>query len=130
MVYLPRHGGCGNNTLGNTDYCNDVVHGKCLYCYAIDRFMYHLLATNTGVASAYIATIVNIATTSYCHAWQWIPMVARNPNSCNVKLAIVVIPYSNVTFCNHWRRMRFRCNIYLLQPNSAYCNVFSSLRKG
>jgi hypothetical protein len=27
----------------STKYCNDIVRGKCLYCYAIDRCMYHLL---------------------------------------------------------------------------------------
>jgi len=88
------------------------------------------IAMKTGVASAYIATTMNVATTPYCHAWQQTAMVARNPNSCNAKLATVKIPYCDVTFCNHWQRTRFGCNIYLLQPNWAYCNVFSSLRKG
>jgi hypothetical protein len=49
MVYLPRHGGCGNNTLGNKilvwQYIllQHIVRGKCIYCYDIDRCMYHLL---------------------------------------------------------------------------------------
>ena len=135
-VYLPRHNGRGNNTLGNkilacnTDYCNDIVRGKLslLLCYR----SLHVppLATKTGVASAYIPTTVNVASMSYCHAWQRTPMVARNPNTCNTKLATDAIPYCTVTFCNHWQRTWFGCNIYLLQPNWACCNVFSSLRKG
>jgi hypothetical protein len=46
-------------------------------------------ATKTGVASAYISMTMNVATTSYCHAWQRTTMIARNPNTCNAKLATV-----------------------------------------
>ena len=82
------------------------------------------ITTKMSVASAYIATTVNVAPTSYCHAWQRTTMVARNPNSCNAKLTTVAIPYCNVTFCNHCQRTRFSCNIYLLQPNWAYATFF------
>ena len=136
MVYMPRHGGRGNNTLGNKilawQYRLLQWHCSWQVSLLLRYWSLHVspLAMKTGVASAYIATPMNIATTSYCHAWQRTPMVAKKTNSCNAKLATVAIPYCNVTFCNHWQRMRFGCNIYLLQPNWAYCNVFSSLRKG
>lgn len=77
------------------------------------------LAMEAGVANAYIAMTINIATTSYCHAWEWTTMIAINSNSCNAKLAMIAISY-----CNHWQWMRICCNIYLLQPNWAYCNFF------
>ena len=131
MVYLPRHGGRGNNTLGNkiVAWQYKLLQRCCSWQMSLLLRYRSLhvspLATKMGVASAYIATTVNIAISSYCHAWQRTPMVARNPNTCNAKLATVAIPYCNVTFCNHWQRMRFGCNIYLLQPNWAYCNVFA-----
>ena len=72
MVYMPRHGGCGNNTLGNkilawqyrllqrhcswqivsiamlsivacTTSCYEDGHGKCLYCYDRERCVNVLL---------------------------------------------------------------------------------------
>jgi hypothetical protein len=88
------------------------------------------LTTKTSVASACIATQVNGVITSSCHAWQRTTMVARKGNSCNAKLAMVANSFCNATFCDHWQRTRFGCNIYLLQPNWTYCNVFLSLRKG
>ena len=136
MVYLPWHNGRGNNTLGNkilackTDYCNDIVRGKLSLLLRYPSLHVPPLATKTGVASAYIATTVNVAATSCCHARQRTTMVARNPNTCHAKLATVAIPYCNMTFCNHWQRTRFGYNICLLQPNWAYCNVFSLLCKG
>ena len=57
-----------------------------------------------GVAIAYIATTMNVATTSYCHAWQRTNMVEIDLNSCNAKVATVAISYCNVTYCNHWKR--------------------------
>jgi hypothetical protein len=136
MVYFPWHGGHGSNTLGNKilawqyrllQWCWSWQMSL-LLCYR----SLHVppLATKIGVASAYIATTVNVATTSYCHAWQWTTMVARNLNSCNAKLATVAIPYCNVTFCNHRQRTGFGCSIYLLQPNWAYCNIFLLLYNG
>jgi hypothetical protein len=136
IVYLPRHGGHGNNTLGNTIlvWQYRLLQRRCSWQMSL-LLRYQSLhvphfATKTGVASAYISMTMNVATTSYCHAWQWTTMVARNPNTCNAKLATVAIPYCNVTFCNHWQRTWFACNFYLLQPNWAYCNIFSSLHKG
>jgi hypothetical protein len=96
---------------GNTDYCNDAIRGKCLFLH-YQPLHVPPLATKTGMASAYIATIVNVEITSYCHARQRTAMVERNPNSCNDKLATIAIPYCNVTFCNHWQRTRFGCNFY------------------
>jgi hypothetical protein len=130
IVYLPRHDGRGNNTLGNTilAWQYRLLQWRCS-CQMSLLLRYRSLhvppfATKTGVASAYISTTMNIMTTSYCHAWQRTAMVARNPNTCNAKLATVAIPYCNVTFCNHWQRTWFACNLYLLQPNWAYCNIF------
>ena len=73
---------------------------------------------------------MNVTTTSYCYVWQWTSMVAISPSSYNAKLANVAIPYCNATYCIHWQRTRFGCNMYLSQPNWVYCNVFSSLGKG
>jgi hypothetical protein len=107
MVYLPPHGSRGNNTLGNKilawQYRLLQQRCSCQMSLLLRYRSLHVppLATKMGVASAYIATTVNIATTSYCHAWQRTHMVARNPDTCNVKLATVAIPYCNVTFCNH-----------------------------
>ena len=103
MLLLPWHDGRGNNTFGNK-----------------------ILAWQ----NVCIATTMNVATMPYCHAWQRITVVARNPNTCNAKLATVAIPYCNVTFYNHWQLTRFGCNIYLLQPNWAYCNVFFVVAQG
>jgi hypothetical protein len=138
MILLPWHNDRGNNvwSLATNKIMWQMVYlqRRCSWQMSLLLRYWSLhvppLATKTCVASAYIATTVNVATTSYCHAWQRTGMVAGNPNSCNVKLATVAIPYCNVTFCNHWQRTWFSCNIYLLQPNWAYCNVFSSLRKG
>ena len=136
MMYLPRHGGHGNNTLGNKilAWQYRLLQRRCSWQMSLLLHYRSLhvppLATKTGMASAYIVTIINVATMFYCHAWQRTTIVARNPNSCNAKLATVAIPYCNMTFSNHWQRTRFGCNISLLQPNCAYCNVFSSFRKG
>ena len=79
-----------------------------------------------GTEIAYIATTVNIATTSYCHAGQRTTMVAINPNTCNGKLA------SND--CNTLLQPLAMNAIWLqhvpIQPNWAYRNIFSLLRKG
>ena len=135
-VLLPRYDRRGNNAFGNKImvWQYRLLQRCCSWQMSL-LLRYHSLhvpplARKIGMASAYIATTMNIAIMSYCHAWQQTAMVARNPNSCNAKLAMVAIPYYNVTFCNHWQRTRFGCNFYLLQPNWAYCNVFSSLRKG
>jgi hypothetical protein len=115
---------------GNTDYLQWRCSWQMSLLLRYQPLHVPPLATKTGVASAYIVTIMNVEITSYCHARQRTTMVARNPNSCNDKLATIAIPYCNVTFCNHWQRTWFGCNFYLLQPNWAYCNVFSSLHKG
>jgi len=136
MVYLPRHGCHGNNTLGNKIlvWQYRLLQRRCSWQISLLLRYRSLhvtpLAMKTGVASAYILPRPWIAIMSYCHAWQRTAIVARNPNSCNANLVTVAILYCNMTFCNHWQRTRFGCNIYLLQPNWAYCNVFSSLRKG
>jgi len=129
-VLLPRYDRRGNNAFGNKImvWQYRLLQRRCSWQMSLllryRSLHVPLLATETNVASAYIATIVNVAITSYCHAWQHTAMVARNSNSCNAKLATVAIPYCNMTFCNHWQWTRFGCNIYLLQPNWAYCNVF------
>ena len=136
IVYLPWHDGRGINTLGNKilAWQYRLLQRCCSWQMSL-LLRYRSLhvppfATKTGMTSAYIAMIMNVVTTSYCHAWQRTSMVARNPNSCNAKLAMVAIPYCNVTFCNHWQRTRFSCNIYLLQLNWAYCNVFFVVAQG
>ena len=109
MVLLPRYDRRGNNAFGNKimAWQYRLLQRRCSWQMSLlQRYQpLHVppLATKTGVASAYIAKIENVATTSYCHAWQRIAMVAKNLNSCNAKLATVAIPYCNVTFCNHWQ---------------------------
>jgi hypothetical protein len=142
MVVLPRYGDCGNYiwslATNKTTWQMILLQrhnngGNNIWSFATNKVAWQIMYLSRhggrGNNTAF-ATTVNVATTSYCHAWQWTTMVARNANSCNTKLATVAITYCNVTFCNHWQRTRFGCNIFLLQPNWVYCNVFSSLRKG
>ena len=65
MIYLPRHNGRGNNTLSNKIIAwqqNLLPRYRSLYLPP--------LATKTNVASARIATPMNVVITSYCNAWQ------------------------------------------------------------
>ena len=96
-VLLPRYDRRGNNAFGNKImvWQYRLLQRRCSWQMSL-LLCYHPLhvpplATKTGVASAYIVTTVNIAITSYCHARQRKPMVARNPqhlqcqasNGCN-----------------------------------------------
>jgi len=57
-------------------------------------------------------------------------MVATKANYCNARLTMVASSYCKKIFCNHGQRTRFDVKNYILHPNRAYCNIFSSLRKG
>jgi hypothetical protein len=142
MVVLPQYGTRGNYiwSLATNNIAWKMIllqrnnnGGNNIWSLTTNKIMWQIMYLpqhgGHGNNTAF-ATTVNVVTTSYCHAWQRIGMVARNPNSCNTKLATVAIPYCNVTFCNHWQRTWFGCNIFLLQPNWVYCIIFSSLRKG
>jgi hypothetical protein len=106
MVYLPWHDVPGKNTLGNI-----IIAWQQNYIARLYRPLHlPLLATKMSVASACIATLVNVAITSYCHAWQQIVVVARKAISCNAKLVMVASSFCNVTICNHWQRTWFGGN--------------------
>jgi len=121
MILLPRHSDRGNNV---ASLAMNKKYGKQFTCRGItivartpeatkfERGKKILLlhycslhlsppATKTSMTSAHIATLVNVATTSYCHGWQRTTMVATKDNYCNTRLAMVASSYCNKIFCNH-----------------------------
>lgn len=52
-----------------------------------------------AVAIAYITPTMDIATTSYCHAWQHLALVAINPNCySNFKRIAICLTDSNLDY--------------------------------
>jgi len=127
IVLLPRYGYCGNNmlSLATNKIAWQMIllprhndSGNNTWSLATNKFTWQmiLLPRHNDRGNNVWSLAMNRIT------WQmillpWATMVARNHYTHNAKLASVAIPYCNVTFCNHWQRTWFGCNIFLLQPN-------------
>jgi len=57
-------------------------------------------------------------------------IVATKSMVATPNIEMVARTYCNETSRNHWQPRTFGGHNSLSQPNGAYCNVFSSLRKG
>jgi len=108
-----QHSRNGRNCVATKYLATKYYRGNKVYPNAIEPS----LTTKPSVASAPIAMIVSVATTSYCHAWQHSSMVARNNITRNADLEMVAITYCNATYCN----------AYDLVAKATYCNQIEPL---